>query len=183
MSGGWIVSKAVFREPPVFLSSGNCVTDKVAGPRTFYLSLGMLHMAAVSVLWSCDCLSVLRSVHTCNVSAYRNAITLQVTDTIRSYDLNFHPMPHVVTSYKRYTMGFPVCYGSQKHHESKEGERSGRWWRVTLHVQTCSGRNCIIPLLWWPNTDSTLNMPVTLPCNQLLIRYVVTSHPRYHDMM
>jgi hypothetical protein len=55
-----------------------------------------------------------------------------------------------------------------------EGERSGRWWRVTLHVQTCSGRNRIIPLMWRPNTDSTPNMPVTLPRNQLLIRYVVT---------
>ena len=29
----------------------------------------------------------------------------------------------------------------QKHQECKEGQRSGRWWRVTLHVQTCSGRN------------------------------------------
>jgi hypothetical protein len=55
-------------------------------------------------------------------------VTLQVTDTIRSYDLNCHPVPHGVTvSCERYTMGFPVCYGSQKHHERKEGERSGRW--------------------------------------------------------
>jgi hypothetical protein len=63
----------------------------------------------------------------------------------------------------------------QKHQEWKEGQRSGRWWRVTLHVQTSSGRNRIIPLMRRPNTDSATNMPVTLPRNQLLIRYVVTS--------
>jgi hypothetical protein len=58
-------------------------------------------------------LSVLRWVHTCNVTAYRTAVTLQVTDTIRSYELNFHPAPHGVTVYcERYTVGFPVCYGS-----------------------------------------------------------------------
>jgi hypothetical protein len=71
---------------------------------------------------------VLRWVHTCNVTAYRNAVTLQVTYTIRSCDMNFLPMPHDVTvSCERYTMGFPFCCGSQKHHECKEGERSGRW--------------------------------------------------------
>jgi hypothetical protein len=53
-------------------------------------------------------------VHTCNVTTYRNAVTLQMTDTIRSYNLNFHPVPHDVTvSCERYTVGFPVCYGSQ----------------------------------------------------------------------
>jgi hypothetical protein len=118
---------------------------------------------------------VLSWVHTCNVTTYRNAVTLQVTDTIRSYDLNFHSVPHDVTvSCERYSMGFPVCYGSQKHHECKEGERSGWWWRVMLHFQTCSGRNRIIPLMRRPNTDSAPNLPVTLPRNQLLIRYVVT---------
>ena len=40
---------------------------------------------------------VLRGVHSCNVTAHRNAVTLQVTDTIRSYELNFHPVPHDVT--------------------------------------------------------------------------------------
>jgi hypothetical protein len=72
-------------------------------------------------------------------------------------------------------VGFPVCYGSQKHHECKEGERSGRWCRVTLHVQTCSDRNRIIPLMRWTYTDSAPYMLVTIPRNQLLIRYVVTS--------
>jgi hypothetical protein len=110
---------------------------------------------------------VYRWVHTCNVTAYRNNVTLQVTDTIRSYDLNFHSVPHDVTvSCERYTVGFRVCYGSQKHHECKEGERSGRWWRVTLHVQTCSGRNRIIFLIRRPNTDNVQHMPVTLPRNQ-----------------
>jgi hypothetical protein len=55
--------------------------------------------------------TVLRWVHTSNVTAYRNAVTLQVTDTIRSYELNFHPVPHGVTVFcKRYTLRFPVCY-------------------------------------------------------------------------
>jgi hypothetical protein len=52
-------------------------------------------------------------VHTCNVTAYRNAVTLQVPDMKRSYDLNFHPVPHGETvSCERYTMRFPVYYGS-----------------------------------------------------------------------
>ena len=46
---------------------------------------------------------------------------------------------------------------------------------LTLHVHTCSGRNSIIPLMRRPNTDSTPKKPVTLPRNQLLIRYAVTS--------
>jgi len=54
-------------------------------------------------------------------------------------------------------------------------KRSGRWWRVTLPVHTCSDRNRIIPLMRRPNTDSTPNKPVTLPRYQLLIRYVDTS--------
>jgi hypothetical protein len=96
----------------------------------------------------------LRWVHTCNITVYCNAITSQVTDTMRSYDLNFHPVPHGITvACERFTMGFPVCYGSQKHHECKEGERSGRWWHVTSHVQTCSCRNRIIPLMPRTNTD------------------------------
>jgi hypothetical protein len=60
-----------------------------------------------------------------NVTAYRNAVTLQVTDTIRSYDLSTHRVPHGITvSCELYSMGFLVCYGSQKPHE---GERIGRW--------------------------------------------------------
>jgi len=44
-----------------------------------------------------------------------------------------------------------------------------------LHVHTCSGRNRIIPFMRLPNTDSTPKKPVTLPRNQLLIRYAVKS--------
>jgi len=56
----------------------------------------------------------LRWVHTCNLILYRNAVMLQVTDTIRSYELKFNPVPHGVTaSCVRYTLGFLVCYGSQ----------------------------------------------------------------------
>jgi hypothetical protein len=56
---------------------------------------------------------LIRWVPTCNVTAYRNAATLQVTDTIRSYDLNFNFVPYGVTvSCERYIMRFPVCYGT-----------------------------------------------------------------------
>jgi hypothetical protein len=45
---------------------------------------------------------ILSWVHTCNVTAYRNAVTL--CHTIRSYDLNFHPLPHaVMVSREHYT--------------------------------------------------------------------------------
>ena len=46
---------------------------------------------------------------------------------------------------------------------------------VTLHVHTCSDRNRIIPLMRRPNTDNTPKKPVTLPRNQLSIRYTDTS--------
>jgi len=36
-----------------------------------------------------------------------------VTDTIRSYEVYFHPVPHGVTvSCEPYTVGLPVCYWS-----------------------------------------------------------------------
>ena len=57
----------------------------------------------------------------------------------------------------------------------KSRAQGGRLWRVTLHVHTCSGRNRIIPLMRRPNTASAPNKPVTLPRNQLLICYTVTS--------
>jgi hypothetical protein len=89
---------------------------------------------------------------------------MHVTDATRNYDLKFHPMRNGITvSCKPYTMGFPVCYRNQMHHECKKGDRSGRWWRVTLHIQDCSGCNHMIPPMRCPNTDSTPNMPVTLP--------------------
>ena len=65
--------------------------------------------------------------------------------------MNFHPVPHDVTvSCGRYTMGFPVCYGSPsdvfaassdfvhlytlRFKEKRERERE-RWWRQT-HLYT-----------------------------------------------
>jgi hypothetical protein len=122
--------------------------------------------------------NVLRWVHTCNVTAYHTAVTLQVTDTIWSYDLNYHPIPHGITlSYEGYTMGYPVCYKSQKHHECKEGESSGWWWRVTLQIETCSSRNRIIPLMQWPNTDSAPNnVTMQLPTFDTLHGYESYPH-------
>ena len=50
----------------------------------------------------------------------------------------------------------------RKHREWKEGQRSWRLWRVTLHVHTCSGHNRVVPLMGRPNTDRAPNKPVTL---------------------
>ena len=44
-----------------------------------------------------------------------------------------------------------------------------------MHVHTCSGRDRIIPLMRRPNTYNTPSRPVTLPRDQLLMRYVVAS--------
>jgi hypothetical protein len=48
-----------------------------------------------------------------------------------------------------------------------------------LHVQTCSGTNHIIPLMRQSNTDSAPNMPIMLPRNQVLIRWVPSTLSRY----
>ena len=70
----------------------------------------------------------------------------------------------------------------QEHEEWKEGQRSGLWWRVTLHVQTCSSRNRIIALMWRPNTDSAPNKPVTCWFNRLLdTSRGHESRPHCHD--
>jgi hypothetical protein len=56
---------------------------------------------------------------------------LQVTNTIRSYDLTFHPVPHAVTvSCERYTVGFRVCYGSQKARGADGGDVSRYTFRL-----------------------------------------------------
>jgi len=56
---------------------------------------------------------LLRWVHTCNATAYRNAVTLQETDTIRSYELNFHPVLYGVrVSCDRY--GVPCLLREQR---------------------------------------------------------------------
>jgi hypothetical protein len=117
----------------------------------------------------------LRWVHTCNVTAYRNAVTLQVNDTIQSYDLNFHPVPHGVTvSCERYTMGFQCVTGVRSIMNVKKarGAEGGDVSRCTS--RPAQAITVSIPLMRLPNTDSALNMPVTLPRDQLLICYVVT---------
>ena len=35
-----------------------------------------------------------------------------MNDTIRSYELNFHPVPHGIVTCERYTTGLPICYES-----------------------------------------------------------------------
>jgi hypothetical protein len=47
--------------------------------------------------------------------------------------------------------------------------------RDTEHVHTCSSRNCNIPLMQRAKIDIAPNKPVTLHCNQLLLRYGVKS--------
>jgi hypothetical protein len=73
-------------------------------------------------------------------------------------------LPHIVTLYR----------------DSVDGTRAPvteQVWtcNVMLHVHTCSGRNRVIPLMRRLNTDSTPEKPVTLPRNQLLLRYGGTS--------
>ena len=58
----------------------------------------------------------------------------------------------------------------------KTMDRSRRWcaWHgAPCTVHTCSSHNRIISLMRRQNTDIAPNKPVTLPHNQLLIRYVV----------
>ena len=115
-------------------------------------------------------------------TAFRKVISVQerLTLTLRLdkfYNTFLSPLHFTITKTlkKRHNTTDSHHSSRQKHQEWKEGPRSGRWWCVTLHVQTCSGRNRIIPLMRRPNTDRHRTSPVTLPRNQLLIRYVVTS--------
>ena len=72
-----------------------------------------------------------------------------MTDTVRSYELNFHPVPHGVTvSCERYTTGFPVCYGDPSeffaassgfvhlyiHYGLKKKRKERRWWQRQLYT-------------------------------------------------
>jgi hypothetical protein len=65
------------------------------------------------------------------------------------------------------------------HYALKKKRKKRRWWRVALHVQTCSGRNRIVPLMRRPNTDSTSNKPVALPTFDTLHGH--KSRPHCHD--
>ena len=86
-------------------------TDIQGGSNMTGTDYGLFTHKSVPVIFEQPCNS--GSVHTCNFTPYRNALTLQVTDKIRSYELNFHPVLRGVTvSCERYTLGFPVCYVS-----------------------------------------------------------------------
>ena len=75
-----------------------------------------------------------------------------MTDTIRSYKLNFHPMPQGVrVTCERYIVGFPVCHGSPSDVFAarnsfiqlymlrfKEKEKRGRCWQRQLHTRSGS---------------------------------------------
>jgi hypothetical protein len=68
-----------------------------------------------------------------------------VTDTIQSYELNFHPVPHGVTvSCECYTAGFPVCCGCPSDvfaassgfvhlYTLRFKEKEWRWWQRQLY--------------------------------------------------
>ena len=141
-------------------------------------------MVCLSLVYShiaTGCLTLKVGTH-CNDTAYRNAVTLQVTDTIRSYELNFYPVPHGVTvSCERYTLGFPVFYGSPS---DVFAASSGFVYLYTLRLKgkeqmmvVChvARPDLLIPLMRRPNSVSAPNKSVMLPRNQLLIRYAVTS--------
>jgi len=107
------------------------------------------HISAESrqVIFVITCF-VIRWVHKCKVTAFRNAVTLQVTDTLRRYELNFNSVPHGVTiSCEPYTVGFPVCYWSPSDVFAassgfvhlyilrfKEREKERRWWQRQLYT-------------------------------------------------
>ena len=149
------------------------------------------HTTWCNVPWRpiCVLFALLRWVHTCNVAAYRNAVTLQVTDTIRIYELNFHPVHHGVTVFcERYTVGFPVCYGSPSDAFAastgfvylyilpfKEKEKRADGGDVSRCTSTPAQAVTVSPLWCDGQIPTTPNKPVTLQRNQLLIRYAVTS--------
>jgi len=102
-------------------------------------------------------------------TAFRKAISIQESLALmlrfdKFYGTFLSPLHFTVTKTLKKPHSATDSHHSsrQKHQEWKEGQRSGRWWRVTLHVQTYSGHNSIIPLMRRPNTDSTPNKPVTL---------------------
>jgi len=73
-----------------------------------------------------------------------------------------------VTAYRN-TVSWKCGRDSWSRNVSKVG------YALTLWACSLCCRNSIIHLMRRPNTDSTQNKPVTLPRNQLLISYAVTS--------
>ena len=85
-------------------------------------------------------------------TAFRKAIPVQESLALtlrfdKFYDTFLSPLHFTITNTLKKPHNTTDSHQSsrQKHQEWKEGKRSGRWWRLTLHVQTCSGRNRIIP--------------------------------------
>jgi hypothetical protein len=110
-------------------------------------------------------------VHTCNVTAYRNTLSWQCVQD--SWPRNVSKVGYVVA-----LRACSVCcrYLAVASNGMIRLRPEQVWTcNVTLHVQTCSGCNRIIPLMRRPNTDSTPNNHVTLPRYSLLIRYAVTN--------
>ena len=115
-----------------------------------------------------------------NDTAFRKAISVQESLALtplfnKFYDTSLSPLHFTInkTLNKPHSTTDSHRSSRQKHQEWKERQRSGRPWRVTLHIHTCSGRNRISLLMRRPNTDSTPNKPVTLRGHE--------SRPHCHD--
>jgi hypothetical protein len=115
-----------------------------------------IHGRVAFVFW------VLRWVRTCNITVFRNVASDWHETELRS---ELSSRASWRSSLRALHHGVPILLREPKPSWRKGGERSGRWWRVTLHVQTCSGHSRIILLMWRPNTDSAPTMPVKLPRN------------------
>jgi hypothetical protein len=126
--------------------------------------------ADISVTDLPDIHSALRWVHTCNVAAYRNTVSWVWTGLVTTLRIKSWLCGNVTSLF-----GVLSVFGRRI--KAMIRLRSVQVWtcNVTSHVHICSGRNRIILLTRRPNTDSTPNKPLTLPRNQLLIRYAVTS--------
>jgi hypothetical protein len=141
------------REPAVALRGRfqNSMVGERHGRGAAWERHGMSELA-LSVLWLASTeriLCFIRLVHTVTssrtVTTYRNHVTLPVTHTIQSYCLTFHPVPHAVTvSFERYTVGFRVCYWSEKARGADGGDVSRFTSRpaqaVTVSSLWCDGQ-------------------------------------------
>jgi hypothetical protein len=54
--------------------------------------VGWMWLKAVTLQGTWREVQLLVWVHTCNITTYRDAVTLQVADTVWSYELNLHPV-------------------------------------------------------------------------------------------
>jgi hypothetical protein len=104
---------------------------------------------------------------------------LQWSDTIRNYELNFHPVPHGVVTCERYTTGFPVCYGSQNDvfaassgfvhlytfYALKKKRKERWWWQTQLYTsrEVYSGSSVLADLNFQSVCGLYINFPRTSP--------------------